>query len=299
MEIRLLKYFSVIAQEGTISQAAEVLHITQPTLSRQLKELEDELGTALFIREKRKMVLTEAGRFLKSRAEEILSLADQTQREFENRRKQLFSGHFTIGCVEADNSDTLAMMLEEMVSDYPEVHFHIHSGTGDDITDRLDKGLLDLAILLEPVSTDKYETIILPRKEKWGLLTSVDSFLSQKDELTKEDVQGIPLLISRRPEVQELFGEWLGVDTEKLPIVGTFYLIFNVFSLVENRVGSALTIEGAVSNRNIETIKFMPLAPEIETNCVLVWKKNRVMSPVVMEFIKRFKESFPENENNK
>lgn len=292
MELRLLKYFYTIAEEETISQAAEVLHITQPTLSRQLKELEEELGTELFLREKRKMVLTEAGRFLKSRAEEILYLTEQTQQEFEDRRKQLFSGHFSIGCVEADNSDTLAMMLEEFISDYPEVHFHIQSGTGDDIKERLDKGLLDLAIVLEPADTEKYKKIILPRKEKWGILVSADSFLAQKSELTKEELKGVPLLISQRAEVQNMFSEWLGTEPADLSIVGTYNLIFNIFSLVENRVGSALTIEGAITNRKQETMKFLPLAPVVETSCVLIWKKNRILSPVVTEFIDRFNYAF-------
>lgn len=292
MELRLLKYFWTIAEEGTISQAAEVLHITQPTLSRQLKELEDELGTALFVREKRKMVLTEAGRFLKSRSEEIIHLTDQTTKEFEDRKKELFSGHFTIGCVEADNSDTLAMMLEEFISDFPQVHFHIHSGTSDDITDRLEKGLLDLAILLEPIATENYYTVPLPRKEKWGLLTSAESFLAQKETLKKEDVYGIPLLISQRPEVQNMLSDWLETEIDKLTIVGTYNLIFNVFSLVDNRVGSAITIEGSVSNRKMDTLKFIPLEPTIETNCVLVWKKNRVLSPPVNELISRFKKAF-------
>ncbi|KAF1305041.1 LysR family transcriptional regulator [Enterococcus sp. JM9B] len=292
MELRLLKYFWTIAEEGTISQAAEVLHITQPTLSRQLKELEDELGTALFVREKRKMVLTEAGRFLKSRSEEIIHLTDQTTKEFEDRKKELFSGRFTIGCVEADNSDTLAMMLEEFISDFPQVHFHIHSGTSDDITDRLEKGLLDLAILLEPIATENYYTVPLPRKEKWGLLTSAESFLAQKETLKKEDVYGIPLLISQRPEVQNMLSDWLETEIDKLTIVGTYNLIFNVFSLVDNRVGSAITIEGSVSNRKMDTLKFIPLEPTIETNCVLVWKKNRVLSPPVNELISRFKKAF-------
>ncbi|MGX7163496.1 LysR family transcriptional regulator [Enterococcus massiliensis] len=292
MELRLLKYFWTIAEEGTISQAAEVLHITQPTLSRQLKELEDELGTALFVREKRKMVLTEAGRFLKSRSEEIIHLTDQTTKEFEDRKKELFSGHFTIGCVEADNSDTLAMMLEEFISDFPQVHFHIHSGTSDDITDRLEKGLVDLAILLEPIATENYYTVSLTRKEKWGLLTSAESFLAQKETLKKEDVYGIPLLISQRPEVQNMLSDWLETEIDKLTIVGTYNLIFNVFSLVDNRVGSAITIEGSVSNRKMDTLKFIPLEPTIETNCVLVWKKNRVLSPPVNELISRFKKAF-------
>ena len=166
MDFRLLKYFWTIAEEGTVSRAADILHITQPTLSRQLKELEEELGTELFVREKKKMILTEAGLFLKSRAEEILSLTNQTKQEFESRRNQLFSGHISIGCVEADNSDTLATILEELVSDYPQVTFHIFSGTSDDITEKLDKGLIDLAILLEPISLDKYESLTLPRTER-------------------------------------------------------------------------------------------------------------------------------------
>ena len=292
VEFRLLKYFFTIAEEGTISQAPEVLHITQPTLSRQLKELEDELGTALFIRDNRTMLLTEAGRFLKSRAEEILSLTDQTMQEFEDRKKQLFSGHFTIGCVEADNSDTLSLMLEEFISDYPDVRFHIHSGTGDDINERLEKGLLDLAILIEPIEIEKYEKIVLPRKETWGILTSADSFLAHKEEITPEDIKGVPLLVSRRPEVQQMFSQWSKIPIEELPIVGTYNLIFNVFSLVENHVGSALTISGAVGERRDETIKFLPLVPQIETSCVLVWKRNRVMSPVVTAFIARFREAF-------
>lgn len=292
MELRLLKYFYTIAEEGTISQAAEVLHITQPTLSRQLKELEEELGSALFIRDKRKLVLTEAGLFLKSRTAEILSLTAQTTREFADRRAELFSGHFSIGCVEADNSDTLAMMLEEFVADYPQVHFHIHSGTSDDITERLEKGTLDLAILLEPVSTEKFSTLVLPRQEHWGLLTSTDSFVAQNERLTPELVKGMPLLMSRRPEVQQLFASWLGVETSELAIVGTFNLIFNVFALVENRVGSAVTIEGAVANREQVDLKFIPFAPAMVTNCVLAWKKNRVVTPVVTEFIARFKKAF-------
>ncbi len=177
---------------------------TQPTLSRQLKELEEELGTELFVRENRKMILTEAGYFLKSRTEEILDLTNQTTEEFENRKKQLFSGRFTIGCVEADNSNTLALLLEKLIRDYPNVQFHIHSGTSDDITERLEKGLLNLAILLDPVDTEKYETILLPRKEKWGLLISENSVLAKKDAITKEDFANVPLLISKRPEIQRM-----------------------------------------------------------------------------------------------
>ncbi|WP_328149770.1 MULTISPECIES: LysR family transcriptional regulator [Bacillaceae] len=292
MEIRVLRYFWTIAEEGSISRAAELLHITQPTLSRQLRELEEELGTELFYRENKQMTLTEAGVFLKDRAQEILSLTDQTEQAFMDQKKQLFSGHISIGCVEADNSDTLAMMLGEMVRDYPQVTFHIFSGTSDDITEKLDKGLIDLAVLLEPIPTDKYERIILPRTEKWGLLVSNESFLAQKKKMVPEDLIGVPLLCSARKEVQKMIADWMNVSIEQMNIVGTYNLIFNVFSLVENRVGSALTIEGSVMSRHVKNLTFVPLYPTIETECVVAWKKNRSFSPVVNEFIRRMKNAF-------
>lgn len=292
MELRELRYFWTVAEERNFSKAAKVLHITQPTLSRQIKEFEEKLGTPLFIREKRQLTLTEEGYFLKERAAEILTLTEQTEREFEEQRKGFLSGHFSIGCVEADNSDTMAMMLEELVSDYPQVTFNIVSGTSDDIRDKLEKGILDLAILLEPIATTNFEKIILPREEKWGLLVSNDSFLAQKKVITPDDLEGIPLLSSKRSEVQTMLESWLKKPMDTLNVVGTFNLIFNVFSLVENRVGSALTIEGVANNGQHDGLTFVPLIPEVKSNCVLVWKKNRMQTSVVKEFIQRFNDAF-------
>nr|WP_263314612.1 LysR family transcriptional regulator [Mammaliicoccus sp. Marseille-Q6498] len=292
MDIRILKYFCTIADEKSISQAANVLHITQPTLSRQLKELEDELGTALFYREKKQMFLTEAGIFLKNRAEEILYLTSQTEKDFLDQKKELFSGHISIGCVEADNSDTLAMMLEEMVRDYPQITFNIFSGTSDDITERLDKGIIDLAILLEPTNTLKYEKIVLPRSEKWGILVSKESFLSEKDEIEPEDLIGVPLMCSGRTEIQKMLSNWIGIPFSEMNIVGTFNLIFNVIPLVENRLGNALTIKGAGADWYNKSVEFIPLSPSIETQCVVAWKKSRSLSPAVNEFINRMKYAF-------
>ncbi|MGM0217318.1 LysR family transcriptional regulator [Enterococcus sp. AZ126] len=292
MELRELRYFWTVAEERNFSKAAKVLHITQPTLSRQIKEFEEKLGTPLFIRENKQLTLTEEGYFLKERAAEILTLTEQTEREFKEQSKGFLSGHFSIGCVEADNSDTMAMMLEELVSDYPQVTFNIVSGTSDDISDKLEKGILDLAILLEPIATMNFEKIILPREEKWGLLVSNDSFLAQKTVIQPEDLKGIPLLSSNRSEVQSMLESWLEKPLNDLNVVGTFNLIFNVFSLVENRVGSALTIEGATTNGKHDGLTFVPLAPEVKTNCVLVWKKNRIQTPAVKEFIQRFNDAF-------
>lgn len=292
MELRVLRYFLTIAEEGNISRAAELLHITQPTLSRQIKDFEEKLGVALFLRDKKRMILTEAGLLLKDRAQEILSLADKTEQEFMDQKKQLFSGHISIGCVEADNSTTLAVMLEEFISDYPQVTFNIFSGKGDDITEKLDKGLIDLAVLLEPVSAEKYERIVLPRTEKWGLLVEKGSFLAKQQVIVPEDLLGIPLLCSERKEVQELLAAWMGIPVEKLNIVGTLNLIFNILPLVEKQIGSALTIEGVTRYQHSEKLAFIPLSPPIETNCVVAWKKNRLFSPVVQKFVNRLKDAY-------
>ena len=299
MEIRTLKYFWTIAEEGTISKAAKALHITQPTLSRQLRELENELGTSLFIRGRRKLQLTDAGLFLKTRAEEILQLTQQTNLEFENRRKQLFSGRIAIGCVEADNSDTLALILEKFVQDYPQVTFTVYSGTSDDITTRLDKGLLDVALLLKPVATEKYGEITLPRTERWGLLVSKDSSWAKKSAIQPADLREMPLFIAQRPEVRQLVTKWSGIDYAQLKVVGNFNLIFNVLALVKRQVGQAFGIEGATAQIRPEGVKFIPLQPEVKTNCVLVWRRERNLTPVVNEFINYFKDAFGAYHNNK
>ncbi|GEL15045.1 LysR family transcriptional regulator [Pediococcus cellicola] len=292
MELRLLRYFWTVADLGNISQAAEQLHITQPTLSRQIRELETELGSPLFTREKNHLELTEAGLFLKSRASEILDLTQATQQAFVDRRRQLFSGHIRIGCVEADNSDTMAMMLEEFIRDYPEVTFTVLTGTSDDIIDRLDKGLVDLAILLEPINTDKYHTLTLPRTERWGLLVAQNSFLAVKPAITPDDLSGIPLMMGARSEIHQLLSDWTGEPNDNLNVIGYFNLHYNILPLVERQIAAALVIEGATIDSNIRKIKFIPLQPEMKTNCVLAWRKNRVLSPVVSELVKRFKQAF-------
>ncbi|AMV63091.1 Chromosome initiation inhibitor [Pediococcus damnosus] len=294
MELRLLRYFWTVADTGNVSKAAEQLHITQPTLSRQIKELETELGSPLFTREKNRLELTEAGLFLKSRAEEILDLTQATQQAFVDRRRQLFSGHIRIGCVEADNSDTMAMMLEEFIRDYPEVKFTVLTGTSDYITDHLDKGLVDMAILLEPINTDKYHTLTLPRTEKWGLLVSQDSFLAQKESITPDELGGVPLMMGARSEISTLLSSWTGSSVDNLNVIGYFNLHYNILPLVERQIAAALVIEGATIDSNVRKLKFLPLNPEVKTNCVLAWRKNRVLSPVVSELVKRFKQAFEE-----
>lgn len=291
MEIRLLRYFWAVAQEGNISRAARMLNITQPTLSRQIKELEEQIETPLFHREKNRLSLTQDGYFLKERAEEILVLDDKLEQAFSAQRKEQLSGTITIGCVEADNSDTVAMLLEELISDYPQIRFNLVTGTSDDISDRLEKGILDLAVLIEPVTLNEVETLTLPREEKWGFLVSKELFIANKNELQPEDIKGLPIFCSGRSEVQRLLSDWSGISIDQLNIIGHYNLIFNILPLVDHQVGAALAIEGAISDRKLTESVFIPLAPSVKTHCVLVWKK-RLQTPPVQELINRFKHAF-------
>ncbi|WP_057770297.1 LysR family transcriptional regulator [Lactobacillus selangorensis] len=292
MEMRLLRYFWTVAEVGTITQAAEQLHVTQPTLSRQIKNLETDLGTPLFTRNKNHLALTQAGLFLKTRAEEILELDQQTEQAFIDEKNQLFSGTIHIGCVEADNSDTMAMILEEFIRDYPQVKFTVVTRTSSYVSDLLDKGIIDVAILLKPIDTQKYESLTLPRTERWGLLVSKDAFLAQKDLITPNDLLDLPLIMSRRSEVSTMLEKWLGHPLSELNVIGYFNLHFNIEPLVERQIGVALGIEGAMSAADHDLLKFIPLDPELKTNCVLAWARNRNLSPVASKYIRRFKDAF-------
>lgn len=291
MEIRLLRYFWAVAQEGNISRAARILNITQPTLSRQIKELEERIGAPLFHREKNQLSLTKDGYFLKDRAEEILTLDDKLEQVFSAKRREQLGGTISIGCVEADNSDTVAMLLEELIGDYPQIKFNLVTGTSDDISDRLEKGILDLAVLIEPVALKEVETLVLPREEKWGFLVSKELFIANQATIQPADIKGLPILCSGRPEVQRLLAEWSNSAFDQLNIVGHYNLIFNVLPLVEHKVGAALAIEGAVADRKLEESVFIPLEPSVKTHCVLVWKK-RIQTPAVQELINRFNQAF-------
>lgn len=291
LELRLLRYFWTVTQEKTISKAAQVLQITQPTLSRQIKELEEHVGVALFQREKQTLQLTQEGRFLKERAEEILILNDRLEQAFRDQKKQQLAGSFSIGCVEADNSDTVAMMIEELVRDYPQVHFDLVTDTSEDIIERLEKGLLDLAVLLEPIELENFEQLRLPREETWGFLVSNELFIARQTTMTQKQLTGLPIICSKRAEVQQLLAKWAEVPLAELNIIGNFNLSFNALPLVANKVGAAFSIEGAVSNRQSAELAFLPLDPPVKTNCALVWKK-RVHTPIVQELIRRFKQAF-------
>lgn len=282
MELRVLRYFLAVAREENITRAAEVLHITQPTLSRQMAELEEELHTRLFERTHRKIVLTEAGMLLRRRAEELISLAEKTEQEFKNSGEEL-TGLISIGSgVSAVVSRNLPDLLQTYSSEYPHVRFELHTGTAAVIKDQLDKGLLDIGILMEPVEVEKYDFIRLPEKDVWGILMLKDDPLAQKSNITPDDLKTLPLIASWRIVEREAKA-WFGGNTDHLSVVCTYDLIDNAALLVERRLGYAFVIEGAL--KNYPDLVFRPLSPEISNTSVLVWKKYQPSSTAVQKFI--------------
>lgn len=288
MELRMLKYFLTVAEEQNITRAAEKLHITQPTLSRQIRDFEDSFQVDLFFRKNRKLYLTEPGVFLKKKAEEMLALDEKIEHEFSNFQNAVLNGQITIGCVEATNSTFLAKMLDEMIAEHPSVTFEIYSGTSNDIIEKLERGLLDLAVLIEPFDIDHYHAVRLPEMEKYGLLVSNDHHLASKSAIKAEDLIHEPLIYSSREGVQNMFRDWGDYHDTDLNIVGKYNLIFNVVPLVENKIGAAVTIEGVVQER-LQQTKFLPFDPSLETYCALVWKKDSILNPTASAFVDRTK----------
>lgn len=287
MELRVLRYFLMVAREENITKAANLLHITQPTLSRQMIQLEEELGVSLFHRSKYRIVLTDDGMLLKRRAQEIIELADKTEEEFKNKNEEL-SGKVSIGCGETKNMSFLSENMANFRQKYPLVHYNIYSATADEIKDLIEKGIIDMGLLMEPVDISRYEFIRMPRKEQWGLLVRTDSPLAQKEAVTPKDLVGVPLIGAKRELVQHELANWLGDYYEKMEFVATYNLIMNAANMVQNHVGAAF---GFQLDATYEKLKFVPLSPRLEAGAVLAWKKNQTFSDTVSQFIQFLKDS--------
>lgn len=289
MELRVLRYYLTVAREENITRAADMLHITQPTLSRQMAELEEELHTRLFERTNRKIVLTESGMLLRRRAEELISLADKVQQEFQSGGDEL-TGLISIGSgVTAAVSACLPRLLQDYAQKYPQVRFELHTGTAAGIKDLLDKGLLDIGILMEPIEVEKYDFVRLPVKEVWGILMPADDPLAQKTAITPGDLQDLPLIVSWRIREREAKA-WFGGDTEHLNVFCTYDLIDNAATLVEHRLGYAFVIQGAL--KPAPGLTFRPLAPEVSNTSVLVWKRYQPSHPAVQKFIELAQDAY-------
>ena len=295
MEIRVLKYFLAVAREGSITGAANSLHLTQPTLTRQLQDLEKELKQKLLVRGKHKITLTPEGMILRKRAEEIVDMVEKTEAEFLSISETI-CGDIYIGGGESDCMKHIAQIIKEIQEDYPEIKFHIFSGNAEDVTEKLDKGLLDFGVLIQPVDLSKYDNIPLPDKDVWGVVMRKDSPLAKKDYIELDDLKNMPLINSRqamrKTSTRNEFIEWFQGEFEKLNTVATINLVYNATVMVKAGIGYAITLDKLADTSKESLLCFRPLKPKLESGLDIVWKKYQVFSPAAKLFLEKLKEKF-------
>lgn len=284
MDIRVLKYFLAVVREENITKASEILHITQPTLSRQLSKLEEDLGVQLFVRGKRGITLTAEGILFRRRASEIVELADKAEKELAES-DGLIDGEIAIGCGELETIKILPKLFMSFKEKYPNVHLDLYTGNADEIKQRIDNGITDIGILLEPVEIEKYDFIRLNVKENWVVLMPADDKLAQKEYVTVEDLSKLPLIMTKRQSIRNEIESWFRGYMAESNIVVSSNLSTNASIFVEQGVGYALTIEGAMPFLDKSKVTYRPLQPEKTTTSVLVWKKHQPFSSAVTKFI--------------
>lgn len=289
MEFRVLRYFLAVAREENISAAADYLHLTQPTLSRQLMDLEEELGKKLFLRGNRKITLTEDGVLFRKRANEILELVEKTESEF-RAADEAVAGDIYIGGGESEAMRLVAQTARALQRLHPGIRYHLYSGNADDVGERLDKGLLDFGILIEPFDRKKYDSLRLPHRDRWGVLMRRDSPLAALAEIRPEDLLDKPLLHSRQSKVRDGMQAWFGRDMEELNIVGTYNLLYNASLMVEEGVGYALCLDQLINTTGDSRLCFRPLVNQVTAGMDLVWKKYQVFSKAAEKFLEAMRE---------
>lgn len=282
MELRVLRYFLVVAREENITRAAKLLHITQPTLSRQLMQLEEELGVTLFRRSKHSIRLTEDGMLLRRRAQELIDLADKTQREL-THENDVISGNIAIGCGETSNLQYIAACMAAFQRIHGEVQFSIYTGMADDVKERIENGLLDFGILISPVDISKYNFLALPAKDKWVALMQENDELAAKSSITPVDLEGRNVITAGRESVNNMLQHWFGTSYDKIRITAMMNLSsYNKMLLAKENVGIALGLDFGIDTADLVRI---PLSPSIENGSFFVWKKNQRNAPAADAFI--------------
>lgn len=284
MELRVLRYFLAVAREQNITAAAERLYLSQPTLSKQLMDLEKELGKKLFIRGNRKITLTEEGEFLRRHAQEIIDLTDKTESAFRQSDENI-TGDIYIGCGETEGMRMLIKAMKKLHKTYPDIHYHMYSGNDEDVAERLEKGLVDFGLFVGNTNLEKYNYLKLPYSDTWGLLMRNDHPLAEKQTVTPLDLQSIPILCSRQALEQNELSGWLGYDSKQLNIFSTHNLIRNVIIMVEEGLGCAISLSDLV-NTNGTNLVFRPFEPAIKAELLLAWKKYQVFSKAAECFLK-------------
>lgn len=293
MDIRILQYFLTVAREGSITKAAQTLHMTQPPLSRQLKELEEELGKQLLIRGSKKIALTEDGLLLRRRAEELVELMEKTKIEMKFTDQNIH-GDVYIGSGETDAISFMAKAAESLQQNGHTIHYHIYSGDAEHVTQRLDKGLIDFGLLIEPVDIEKYDYIRLPIKDRWGVLMRKDFPLSEKKAICPEDLWDKPLILSHQAAASSEMSGWLKTDITKLNIAATYNLIYNASHFVKRGLGYAIALDKLVNTTGESSLCFRPLIPALEAGLCIVWKKYQVFSRASELFLQHLEKELHE-----
>ena len=281
MELRVLRYFLAAAREENITKAAALLHITQPTLSRQLMQLEEELGVKLFRRSQYRIILTDEGMLLRRRAQEIVELADKAERELRHTETEL-TGEVAIGCGESASMTFLSQHIRAFRERCPQVQFRIYSANADDVKERIEKGLLDMGLLTEPVDIGRYAFLRTPQKDRWGILVPKEDPLARRERVTPSDLLTLPLIVSGRSSVMHELAGWFGDVYDRVEIAATYNLILNAANMVKNGVGAALCFD--LDNIS-DALAFVPLSPTLETGTVLAWKKDQSCSAAAERFL--------------
>lgn len=287
MEIRVLRYFLAVAQEGSVTRAARALHLTQPTLSRQIRELEEELGQTLFSRGGRELSLTREGLLLRQRAEEIVGLAEITEKEFRSLGEKTVSGDLSLGCGESKALSFVTDALKVLQDEHPLIIPHFFSGNGEIVMDRLDKGLLDFAVLMGAENTERYSSLPLPNHDTWGLLMDKDDPMAQKKAITAEDLLDIPLILSSQSLSRDELSGWLGFPISRLHIAATYTLLFNGSLMVRSGLGYALCFDHIAPSGKDSPFAFRPLTSPLS----LVWKKHQILSAPAEAFLAKIREA--------
>ncbi len=296
MELRTMRYFLAAAREENMTRAAELLHVTQPTLSKQLKALEDELGKKLFTRHSFSIQLTEEGILLRKRAEDLVKMADKITTEFLTL-DDVLGGDVYFGLAESYQIRYLAAAIKEFKKTYPDLHYHITSGDTEQVTEKLDKGIIDFAVLAQEPNTAKYHYLPFPNPDLWGVVMPEDCLLAGKDTICANDLIGLPLFCSEQGWNNDI-SKWCGNGMDQLRLEGSFRLSYNGSLFVKEGLGYLLTFEHLIDTNPGSGLVFRPLAPKLETKIYLIWKKYQVFTPIAERLLKSLKNAFDTNLND-
>ena len=281
MELRVLNYFLAIAREESFTKAAQQLHITQPTLSRQIAQLEEELGVDLFVRSNHNIILTEDGMILKRRAQEILSLADKTKRDFLHKDENL-EGVISIGSGEFLSTRCLTDCIAQFRRKHPLVRYEFYSGNAGNIRDQIERGLLDIGLMSEPIDIRKYGFISMPIKEEWGAFVREDSPLIDKDFIAPQDLVDIPLILPLGDFAESHIGKWFGEYISQIDVIAKGNLLYNEAMMAQSNIGAVIGIR---LKSNYDRLRFIPLNPSLKIDTALAWKKEQIFSAATTAFI--------------